>query len=178
MKRLALITAGGLLAAACSEPAPPGAVHEGASLLSDVRITEMRDNRHHWKLSSVAARFEDGETRLYFDHPEISFYDDDKPSSELKAETGFINMAEKEAQLERNVVVNSRTDGMTLLTSRLFFSSAKNKIWTDDPVTILKGDTVTRGRGFTANPDLSEIVINRQETTTNRTSDPGKNKGG
>lgn len=87
-------------------------------------------------------------------------------------------MADKEAQLERNVVVRSKADGMTLLTSRLFFSSRMNKIWTDDPVTILKGDTVTRGRGFTANPDLSEIEISRQETTTNKPAVPVKRNGG
>ena len=75
-------------------------------------------------------------------------------------------MVKKDAQLERNVKVVSRTDAMTLLTSRLFFSSKKDKIWTEDPVTILKGNTVTRGHGFRANPDLSKIEITRQETTT------------
>jgi LPS export ABC transporter protein LptC len=152
-------------------------VEEGASLLTGVNVSEIRGNRFRWKLESAAARFEDGETRLYFDNPKMFFFTDDKPSSELNAETGFINMAGEEAQLERSVLVKSKTDGMTLLTSRLFFSSKKNKIWTDDPVTILKGNTVTHGRGFTANPDLSEIEITRQETTTKPPADI-KNKHG
>ncbi len=142
-------------------------MEEGASLLTGVKVSEVRRNQLHWKLDSAAARFEDGETKLHFDDPIMFFYNDDNPSSELKAETGFLDIAGEEAQLERNVVVKSKADGMTLLTSRLFFSSKKNKIWTDDPVTILKGDTITHGQGFTANPDLSEIVITRQETTTN-----------
>ncbi len=153
-------------------------MEEGASLLTGVEVSEVRGNLLRWKLNSVSARFEDGETRLFFDDPNMFFYNDDKPSSELKAEAGFINMAGEEAQLERSVVVKSKADGMTLLTSRLFFSSKRNKIWTDDPVTILKGDTITHGRGFTANPDLSEIEITRQETTRSAPADMKNKHGG
>lgn len=136
--------------------------------MTGVRISEIIDNTVRWTVDSGTARFEDGETKIYFDNPKMNFFDDGKPSSDIYAETGFINMVKKDAQLEKNVKVVSRTDGMTLLTARLFFSSEKDKIWTDDPVTILKGNTVTRGRGFKANPDLSEIQIARQETTTRK----------
>ena len=137
--------------------------------MTGVRISEITDNTVRWTMDSGTARFEDGETKIYFDSPKMHLFDGGKPSSDLYAETGFINMVKKDAQLETNVKVVSRSDGMTLLTSRLFFSSEKDKIWTDDPVTILKGKTVTRGRGFTANPDLSKIEITRQETTTRKT---------
>lgn len=100
------------------------------------------------------------------------FYENDKLSSELEAETGFMSIPSKEARLEKSVKVVSKAEGMTLFTARLFFSSARNKIWTDDPVTIYKGKTVTRGRGFTANPDLSEIEISRQETVTGSPAAP------
>lgn len=134
--------------------------------MTGVKVSEVNDNTVRWTMDSKTARFEDGETLIYFDNPKMNFFKNDKPSSDLYAETGFINMVKKDAQLEKNVKVVSRTDGMTLLTSRLFFSSEKDKIWTEDPVTILKGDTVTHGHGFRANPDLSEIEITRQETTT------------
>jgi len=134
--------------------------------MTGVKVSEVNDNTIRWTMRSNTARFEDGETKIYFDDPKMSFYDNSKPSSDLNAETGFLNMAKKDGQLEKNVKVVSRTDGMILLTTRLFFSSEKDKIWTDDPVTILKGDTVTRGHGFRANPDLSQIEIIRQETTT------------
>ena len=155
-----------LTISACSGRGQGGDVKEGASLMTGVRISEVNDNIVRWKMVSTTARFEDGETRIYFDNPKMKFFEDGKPSSDLSAETGFLNMVKKDAELEKNVKVVSKTDGMTLLTSRLFFSSEMNKIWTDDPVTILKGDTVTRGHGFRANPDLSKIEIARQETTT------------
>jgi LPS export ABC transporter protein LptC len=141
-------------------------VREGASLMTGVRFSQVDDNQLKWTLASKTARFEDGETRIYFDHPKMDMFENNRLTSRLNAETGFLNMTKKDAQLEKAVRVDSETDGMTLLTARLFFSSEKNKIWTDDPVTILKGKTVTHGLGFTANPDLSEIVITRQETTT------------
>jgi len=136
--------------------------------MTGVRISEIINNTVRWTVDSSTARFEDGETKIYFDNPKMNFFEDGKPSSDLYAETGFINMVKEDAQLEKNVKVVSRTDGMTLLTPRLFFSSEKDKIWTDDPVTILKGKTVTRGHGFRANPDLSKIEITRQETITRK----------
>jgi len=157
-----------VLAACSGGPAGPGAaaVGEGASLLTGVKFSQVNDNQLKWTLVSNTARFEDGETKIYFDNPKMDLFEDNKLTSKLKAETGFLNMLKKDAQLERTVRVESETDGMVMLTTRLFFSSEKNKIWTDDPVTIYKGDTVTQGRGFTANPDLSEIAITQQETTT------------
>ena len=141
-------------------------IQEGASLLTGVKVSEVNDNQLKWTLVSKTARFEDGETRIYFDNPKMDLFENNRLTSKLNAETGFLNMTRKDAQLEHNVRVESKTDGMILTTTRLFFSSAKDKIWTDDPVTILKGDTITQGRGFTANPDLSEIVITQQKTTT------------
>lgn len=141
-------------------------MQEGASLMTGVKFSQVNDNRLQWTLVSKTARFEEGETRIHFTDPKMDLFEDDKLTSKLKAETGFLDMTKQDAQLEKDVRVESKTDGMVLLTTRLFFSSEKKKIWTDDPVTILKGNTVTQGRGFTANPDLSEIAITQQETTT------------
>ena len=143
-------------------------MREGASLMTGVKFSQVNDNQRQWTLVSETARFEDGETRIFFDYPKMELFKDNKLTSRLEADTGFLNMTRKDAQLENSVRVESKTDGMLLLTTRLFFSTQKNKIWTDDPVEIFKGNTVTRGSGFTANPDLSEIAIIRQETTTLR----------
>ena len=88
-----------------------------------------------------------------------------------------MDLIKKDAELVKNVLVVSKIEPMTLETTKLFFSSGKNKIWTDEEVTILRGKNVIRGRGFTANPDLSEIEITRQETKVNQPSDiqqPGR----
>ena len=157
-----------LALSACSgDPTKLGeAVREGASLMTGVKFSQVNDNQRQWTLTSKTARFEDGETKIFFDNPRMDLFKNDSLASKLEAETGFLNMIQKDAQLQKDVRVESKTDGMRLLTTRLFFSSEKNKIWTDDPVEIYKGNTVTQGRGFTANPDLSEIAITHQETTT------------
>ncbi len=134
--------------------------------MTGVRVSQVNDNQLQWTLVSKTARFENGETMVYFKDPKMDLFNNNKLTSKLRSETGFMNMVKKDAQLEKNVRVESKADGMVLLTSRLFFSTDKNKIWTDDPVTIIKGDTITKGLGFTANPDLSMIAITQQETTT------------
>lgn len=131
----------------------------------------MTGNLSNWSLDSLTARLEKGETLIYFEHPFIKFFDNDRVSSQLKADTGFLDMIEKNAELVTNVRVVSKTEAMTLETSKLFFSSAKNKIWTEEDVVIHKGGSVTRGHGFTANPDLSEIEITRQETVVTQPAD-------
>ena len=157
-----------LFLSACSEsPRKFGeAVQEGSSLMTGVKVSQVNDNQLEWTLVSKTARFEKGETLIYFEDPKMDLFDDNRLTSRLQSDTGFINMVKKDAQLEKNVRVESKTDAMVLRTSRLFFSSEKNKIWTDDPVTIQKGNTITKGRGFTADPDLSRIAITQQETTT------------
>jgi len=152
-----------LALAACSgdetrEAAP------GVSLLKDFSIAETEDGLARWRLDSLTARMNEKAGMIYFAAPRIKFYDEDKISSEITSRTGTLQMQKKAAELTDDVVVNARKDGMRLNTTRLFYSSARGKIWTEEPVTIYKGRTIIKGRGFTANPDLSEIQIEHQET--------------
>lgn len=163
MKSLLPLPALLLALAACSggearEAAP------GVSLLKDFSIAETADGMSHWRLDSKTARMNEKAGMMYFEAPRIKFYDLDKVSSEITSRTGSLQMHKKAAQLTDDVVVNSMKDGMRLKTTKLFYSSARGKIWTEEPVTIYKGRTVIQGRGFTANPDLSEIQIEHQET--------------
>ncbi|MBI4802172.1 MAG: LPS export ABC transporter periplasmic protein LptC [Elusimicrobia bacterium] len=160
-----------LAAAGCSDKDKSGAAAEGAGLLRGVRVSQIDANISNWTLDSKAARLEESETRIYFEEPRIKFFEKNEVSSELKADTGFLDLLKKDAELARNVLVVSKAEQLTLETARLFFSSEKNKIWTDEEVTILRGRNVIRGLGFTANPDLSEIEITRQETKVNQPSD-------
>ena len=150
------------LAACTGEKAREAA--PGVSLLKDFSISETDASLSRWRLDSVNARMDEKRGLINFELPRVKFYDDDQVSSEITSRTGFLQMREKEAQLNDDVVVNARKDGMVLKTTKLFYSSARGKIWTEEPVTIYKERTVIKGRGFTANPDLSEIEIEHQET--------------
>jgi len=162
LKRLALL----LLAAlpcACSSPGAQEAA-PGTSLIEGFSMAEVNAGPSRWRLNSKTARMEEKEGLIYFTAPDIKFYDGKTLSSEITALDGKLLMEKKEAELTGSVRVDARRDGMKLFTSKLFFSTARNKIWTGEPVTIHKERTVINGRGFTANPDLSEIEILHQET--------------
>lgn len=101
---------------------------------------------------------------MVFSSPVMQFYDANKVSSVIKARSGLLEPSKKSAVLSIDVSVDAKKDGMLLKTEKLYYSSAKGKIWTDEKVTLFRGKTVIKGRGFTANPDLSEIEIEHQET--------------
>jgi len=156
-----------LLSAAClagCSGASQGEAAAGVSLLKGFSIAESGAGQSRWRLDSESARMDERAGVITFTAPKIKFYDADKPSSEITSRSGLLRMRERAAELTDQVRVDSLRDGMRLETTRLFYSSAKGKIWTEEPVTIHKGRTVVKGRGFTANPDLSQIQIEHQET--------------
>ena len=152
-----------LALAACGRQAPQEAL-PGISLLENFSIAENSGGESRWSLDARKGRLDEKNGQITFTSPLIKFYDQDKVSSEITARAGSLKMHEKSAVLSDEVEVHALRDGMRLSTSRLYYSSARGKIWTDEPVTIHKERTVIKGRGFTANPDLSEIEIRYQET--------------
>lgn len=152
-----------LLLAACGGKDQHEAL-PGVSLLEDFSIAENNSGASRWSLDAKKGRLDEKGGLITFTSPRIRFYDADRVSSEITARAGSLKMHEKSAVLSDEVEVNALRDGMRLSTTKLYYSSARGKIWTEEPVTIHKERTVIRGRGFTANPDLSEIEIRYQET--------------
>lgn len=136
----------------------------GVSLLENFSMAESSAGSSRWRLDSALGRLDEKKGVIVFEGPKIKFYDRGGITSEITALNGVLQMKDKSAELTDDVVIDARRDGMRLKTTRLYYSSARGKIWTEEPVTIYKGRTVITGRGFTANPDLSEIEIQRQET--------------
>ncbi len=136
----------------------------GVSLLKKFSIAESDSSSLRWRLDSAGGRLDEKKSVISFDFPKIQFYDLGKVTSEITSRTGVLQMREKAAELTDDVQVDSKKDGMRLKTTKLYYSSARGKIWTEEAVTIYRGHTVIKGRGFVANPDLSEIEIQHQET--------------
>lgn len=152
--------------AACSDSGQ-GVAAPGVSLVKDFSVAESDAVSSHWRLDAESAVLLEKEGLMRFIAPRIKFYDADRVTSEIISKFGLMRTREKYAELNGDVVVNSAKDGMKLKTTKLYYSSARGKIWTEEPVTIYKDRAVTKGRGFTANPDLSEIEIEHQETRMN-----------
>ncbi len=153
-----------LLALAACSGADSREAAPGVSLLKDFSMAEADAGLSAWRLDAETGRLDEKKGVISFSSPRIRFYDQDRVSSEITALSGFLEMKKRDARLNDQVVVDSKRDGMRLTTTKLYYSSARAKIWTEEPVTIYKGRTVINGRGFIANPDLSEIEIRHQET--------------
>ncbi|HAH32459.1 MAG TPA: LPS export ABC transporter periplasmic protein LptC [Elusimicrobia bacterium] len=153
-----------LLALCACSGGGPEETPRGTSLFSGFSISETDSNAARWRLDAPTASMEDLEGRMAFSEPVIQFYDKNNVSSVIKARSGLLEPSKKSAVLSTDVSVNAIKDGMLLKTEKLYYSSSKGKIWTDEKVTLIRGKTVIKGKGFTANPDLSEIEIEHQET--------------
>ncbi len=161
MKRLLLPV---ILSLAACEGAVPQDALPGVSLLENFSVAETSPDGTRWRLDADKGRLDEKRGLITFTTPRIKFYEAGKVSSEITSRAGSLKMNEKSAVLNEEVQVNSMKDGMRLATTKLYYSDARGKIWTEEPLTIYKGRTVIKGRGFTANPDLSEIEIHHQET--------------
>ena len=168
MKRLrALVAPLAAALCACSAPKAPDAA-PGTSLIENFSMAGVNATPSRWRLKALTARMEEKRGLMFFTAPDVKFYDGNALSSEITSLNGKLLMREKDAELTGSVHVDSRKDGMTMDTTVLYFSTARNKIWTKEPVLIHRGRTIITGRDFTANPDLSEIEIRHQETHINK----------
>ncbi len=151
--------------AACSRNGPAADFPSGAGLITGLRVTERETSDPRWSLESRAATLDEKSGVLDFASPRITFFEAGGTASVITSGEGKLDMATQDARLEKGVRVDSRSEGMTLVTETLRFSSAENKILTEDEVLITRGRTRIKGRGFRANPDLSRIELKKQETT-------------
>ena len=136
----------------------------GVSLFKNFSISESDAGSSRWHLDSASGRLDEKKGVILFDAPKIKFFDLGQVTSVITSKTGTLQMRESSAELTDDVQVDAKKDGMILKTSKLYYSSARGKIWTEEEVTIYRGRSITKGRGFVANPDLSEIEIQHQET--------------
>jgi LPS export ABC transporter protein LptC len=96
------------------------------------------------------------------DKPHITFYKEGAVSSVLTAPLGKVNMDTHEVVVWGGVTVVNQ-DSATLTTERLRYNPVNQHLVSDDPVTLIKKDSVTNGQGLDAEPDLSRVKIGRQK---------------
>jgi len=149
---------------ACSPPERPSAAG-GESVVKDLVVSESVLGRPDWLLKAKTATIKEKEKRMLFTSPELVMYNESaSTASVITADTGELETEKKAGELSGAVQVNSAEEGMILTTDKLYYSSKKGKIWTDEPIIVHKDKAVITGKGFTSNLDLTEIEINKQET--------------
>ena len=98
------------------------------------------------------------------DQPHVTFYKNGVPSSHLVAPAGRVYMDTHAIDAWGGVTVVS-SDSSTLTTEKLHYDPKVKKIVSDDPVQLEKPDSVTKGRGLSADPDLKTVRIGHQKVT-------------
>ncbi len=154
-----------MLICSCGKESTP----EQSIVMSDVPDQEFFDfttvesdsSVEKWKLEAPVARIYNARNLLVAVSPRIVFYDEaGGRSSILTAEKGEYNKVTHDLTALGNVVVTSR-EGYTLETESLVLVKGQNRIQTEDFVRFTKENDVLTGYGFRSDPELSDVVIER-----------------
>jgi len=141
----------------------PGAVP--SQVLNQFELQDMRDGVKSMTLIATVARIYEVEQYADVESPKIYFYQKEapeKPSSQLDAPTGRVNMSTHEVEAWGGVTVVT-ADSSTLRTDRLRYDPRIRKILSDSAVEFSRPGSVTRGVGLESDPELKRARIRNQK---------------
>jgi LPS export ABC transporter protein LptC len=163
--RVAVLVAGCVLLAACSEKKqPPVAAH---SPLADSADQVMYGSRFvladqgisRAQMHSDTAYFFDDNTRMEFENPVVTFFTSTgAKDAVLTARHGTYNSRTSSMIARKNVVVVSE-DGRRLTTPELLYSQQRNEISSDSAFLLTEPNRQVSGIGFRSDPNMKNILI-------------------
>ena len=149
------------LAAGCARGALE--IPEGTQRMLRVRMLQTESGRAAWELEADQADIQEASEEVRLERPVFRIHQKDRDTTRIQARTGRFRTDSHDIAFEGRVIAASLRDATTLYTEALAYSMKDGRIWTDDPVRIVRPDGTVRGRGFTAKPDMSEMTILKQE---------------
>ncbi|WP_428897843.1 LPS export ABC transporter protein LptC [Parelusimicrobium proximum] len=138
---------------------------ENMQIAKNITIYEAKHGLNTWILTTEKAVFEEKKQEASLIKPALVFKEGDFPSSEIKGNTGYINLEKHIITISGNVVGESKKESVTIRTSELNYNLEEKKIWTDKKFRLIRNGVTINAQGFKANGDLSEIEIFKQATT-------------
>ncbi len=139
-------------------------------------ITETRSGVPVWVLNSEIAKFYNSQSKVVLDNIKIEFMSMPPSvkkrskeslmqakkaqtlSARLSAPKGEVQTVTRDLSAWGGVHVQSQ-DGSTLSTERLNYSAARQRVWTESHVKIVRKESTLIGEGMEATPDLSTVKI-------------------
>ena len=166
MKRIFLFLAPLLYLAACDtskEFAPDE--NAGMQLAKKVSIFESQDSQKKWVLRAEAVDFSDLQ-HATLKNPDLLLKEDGKDSASVTGQTGTFNYASKKVSIEGNARIQSFAENLIITADRFFYDVNKNRIWSDDKTTMIRGGVkVTAKGGVVTDSKLKNIEIKKQTTS-------------
>jgi len=135
----------------------------GARLIMSMdgfRFTQSENGRVSWLMNARNADLYENK-EVHLKEIEIFFRDPDKKEAVLRGETGIMDTTSGNASIQRGVrdVRIITSDGYLLTTDSLYWKSGERLVWTADSFKLLGSEVYLEGVGFSANMDLSTIVV-------------------
>lgn len=130
-------------------------------------LTQTERGRKQWILHSVRAEVSDAGA-VEMKTPKIDIYKGEKVMTKVQSSSGTYDAASQNVRLTGDVIVltdDPKSGPTRLETDQMDYLNAKQRFETDRPVVIKRKTSTVRGRGMSANHDLSEIRIMNQEAT-------------
>ena len=125
--------------------------------LSGVKYTQSRDGKPQWELvANGVHQVADGPAKLM--GVKLTYYAEDGKIIVLTADTGVYEDSTRNVTLEGNVVVNT-SDGNHLDTHALQWNQKSETLKGEGDVTMTRGGSVIRGKGFELSPKSETINI-------------------
>ena len=136
---------------------------ELAQQLQDVRYSQSKGGRLQWELAAKSVeQMGDGPTSLK--EVKITYYSDDGRVTAATADFGMYNAATGNAKLGGNVSVTT-SDGNRVTTDALVWNQAEELLKGEGVVTMSRGNSVIKGRGFELSPEAETFKIYKVEGT-------------
>jgi LPS export ABC transporter protein LptC len=130
-----------------------------ATSSADLRIKEAQIEEVtagvRWRLKAEQALIFDAEGRTALRSIAVDVFERDR-SWTIVGEEGDLFQATKNLEIRKNVVLTS-SDGVRLETNVLRWQGAEKRLWTDEPVRLSRGGTITDGSAL-------EVRMNEEYT--------------
>ncbi|RJP73925.1 MAG: LPS export ABC transporter periplasmic protein LptC [Candidatus Abyssobacteria bacterium SURF_17] len=134
-----------------------------AQKLQDVRYSQSKGGKLQWEMAAESVEQEgDGPTRL--SKVKITYYAENGRVTEATADSAMYNAATGNAKLRGNVVVTT-SDGNRMTTDALAWNQAEEILRGEGVVTMSRGDSIIKGKGFELSPEAETFKIFKVEGT-------------
>ncbi|MBD3308482.1 LPS export ABC transporter periplasmic protein LptC [candidate division KSB3 bacterium] len=145
-------------------------IKSGADVVvSNVELVEFSENRELWRLQATVAEVYNATKETRLEDVDVDFFDQTgQVSMHLTSDYAVKDDKTGNIIATGNVEATTFKDEATLKTSELVYDAGTNRITSDKPVIIERGNMITTGEGLESDTSLSWAKILRNVTTTLR----------
>jgi LPS export ABC transporter protein LptC len=137
----------------------PNYVIEGFRLMSTDK------GRKEWEIEGKNAQVFEMKKKIYVQNFNMKTFEKNGAYATTTGKRAVIQTDTNFMEVSENVRYTA-SNGMVLKTEKLFWDNAQKKIYSDEQVIIIKGQSVLKGIGFESDSSMENMVIKKQVRLT------------